>query len=216
MKKYILFFTICILSLFLVSCQDKEKNTKVNEIDRILTQKYNISDLNNYFEGKNANELVFTGSSQNLHFNDVNQHFPIEVIRPEGYSVYAVDQGGYYYVFWSKLHISNQNLVEDNPFVYFTAYLPSSKEAGAFDSLKAGVSTADDVALIDPSVELTFLMSSGIYSYSFLNKDSVMQIEYTYSGEFKSRSDLIVKNKTVLAREIAPSRFASILLKDLP
>lgn len=227
-------FIVSIISLLFSACESEEIKMHTTKalfsefvsndaagLTDTLTKAYDIEELNNFFSDYSENEHIGFQNNNNLlalTINMVNQRFPIEILRSNGYSVYKVKSGGYFYVFWLNPFNSNSESTQsiDEPIVYFTAYLPSSKEASDFDSLKAGVSTADDVALIDPSVELTFLMSSGIYSYSFLNKDSVMQIEYTYSGEFKSRSDLIVKNKTVLARETAPSRFASILLKDLP
>lgn len=227
-------FIVSIISLLFSACESEESKMPITKaffpefvsndatgLTDTLTKAYDIEELNNFFGDYSENEHIGFQNNNNLStltINMVNQRFPIEILRSNGYSVYKVKSGGYFYVFWINPFNSNSESTQsiDEPIVYFTAYLPSSKEASAFDSLKTGVSTADDVALIDPSFELTFLMSSGIYSYSFLNKDSVMQIEYTYSGEFKSRSDLIVKNKTVLAREIAPSRFASILLKDLP
>lgn len=46
---------------------------------------------------------------------------------------------------------------------YFTAYISSSVGQEAFDSLEKGISTAQDVKAIDPSFELSFLISNGIY-----------------------------------------------------
>jgi len=43
--------------------------------------------------------------------------------------------------------------------VYFTAYFTLLKNASEFDSIKEGISTAEDVSLIDPSFELNFTMS---------------------------------------------------------
>lgn len=223
MKKhvYIMIIVGIFLSvLFLTSCADKGDNSEMNEIltlDSVLTKEYDLSNLKNYFEGRNANEIAaFGGESQNLHFNDVNNCFPVEVIRPEGYSVYAVSQGGYYYVFWSKFNTNYDNLINDNAFVYFTAYLPSSKDLSAFESLKVGVSTAEDVKAIDSSFELSFLMSSGIFSYSFLNDENILEIEYAVQKECNEYDDLIVKKITVIPRKSAPSRYSSILSKDLP
>ena len=227
-------FIVSIISLLFSACESEESKMPITKaffpefvsndatgLTDTLTKAYNIEELKKFFGDYSENEHIGFQNNNNLSsltINMVHQRFPIEILRSNGYSVYKVKSGGYFYVFWINSFNSDSKSTQsiDEPIVYFTAYLPSSKEASDFDSLKAGVSTADDVALIDPSFELTFLMSSGIYSYSFLNKDSVMQIEYTYSGDFKSRRDLIVKNKTVLARETAPSRFASILVKDLP
>lgn len=223
MKKYIcilVLISICVSTVLLVSCRSKGSNNEMNEIltlESVLTKEYDISEIRSYFEDKNANEPTnFDGTSQNLHFNDVNQHFPVEVIRPGGYTVYAISQGGYYYVFWSEFHTTDDNLVNDNSFVYFTAYLPSLKELSVFESLKVGISTAEDVKAIDSSFELSFLMSSGIFSYSFLNDESILEIEYDVEKELEEYDDLIVKKITVISRSTAPSRYSSILTIDLP
>lgn len=223
MKKYIctvIIVEICISMLLLISCADKGSSSSMNEIltlDRILTKKYNLIELRNYFEGKNANEPAYcNGTSQNLQFNDVNRYFPVEAIRPGGYSVYAVNQGGYYYVFWSTPNITNNNFAHD-AFVYFSAYIPSSMDLNDFSSLKLGISTAKDVMAIDSSFELSFLMSSGIFSYSFLNDQSVLEIEYyEVQDKIDGYDDLVVKEITVIPRSTAPSRYSSILSMDLP
>lgn len=223
MKKFInvmIIVEICVSILFLTSCNIIGDNNEMNKnaaMDSSLTKKYDLSDLKSYFYGKNANEpAVFRGASQTLKFNDVNKHFPVEVVRPGGYSVYAVNQGGYYYVFWSKDQINEDNIVKENPFVYFSAYLPSSKDLSEFESLKEGISTAKDVEKIDPSFELSFLMSSGVFSYSFLNDDSILEIKYDVLEECDGYDDLIVKEITVISRNIAPSGYSAILSKDLP
>ncbi len=219
MKKYICIFVIaaiCASMMFLVSCDSKEENADMEEINKIITNMYDISELIDYFDGNNANESVINGMSQNLSFNDVNQFFPIEVIRPNGYSVYSVKQGGYFYVFWSKAYISNSDVIKSDLFVYFTAYLPSTKDLSIFDSLKVGISTAEDVKMIDPSFELMFLRSSGIFSYSFLNDEDLLEIEYISEDEVDGYDDLIVKEIKVISRKDAPSRYSSILSMDLP
>lgn len=217
MKKCIgIINTMCILMLILVACNSKEDKADINELDTILTKKYDISELMDYFGGRNGNESVFSNRLQPLDFNDVNQHFPIEVVRPEGYSVYAVNQGGYFYVFWST-HLENGNNRADyNPFVYFSAYLSAPKELLMFESLKAGTSTAKEVKAIDPAFELQFMMSSGLFSYSILNEKSALQIEYVSTSEFEEYDDLIVKNVKVISRGKAPAEYSSILAQDFP
>ena len=116
----------------------------------------------------------------------------------------------------SKAYISNSDVIKSDLFVYFTAYLPSTKDLSIFDSLKVGISTAEDVKMIDPSFELMFLRSSGIFSYSFLNDEDLLEIEYISEDEVDGYDDLIVKEIKVISRKDAPSRYSSILSMDLP
>lgn len=186
-------------------------------MDDVLTKKYKLSKLKSFFEKSNTNENIGFGiQTSNLSINEVHKQFPIEIIRTSGYSVYKVDEGGYFYVFWVKPLSTDSNEINNEPLVYFTTFLSKTLEDNMFDSLKIGESTAQDVYLIDPSFELSFLNSNSIYSYSFLNTDFIMQINYKHQGEFDDYSDLIVENKSVISRNTAPSRFSSILQKDLP
>lgn len=216
--------------LFFTACERKESEVDMSEtffqefiaddsknLDDVLTKKYKLSELKSFFEKSNTNENIgFNVKTSNLSINEVHRQFPIEIIRTSGYSVYKVDEGGYFYVFWVKPLSTDLNEFNNEPLVYFTTFLSETLEDNMFDSLKIGESTAQDVYLIDPSFELSFLNSNSIYSYSFLNTDAVMQISYKYQGEFDCYSDLVVENKSVISRSAAPSRFSSILQKDLP
>lgn len=233
MRKHVyILFSVSILSIlfFSVLCGKKESKSDMNEkfykefkaddsqpLENVLTRDYELSELRAYFEGSNVNENIGFGiSNQSLTFTEVNQHYPIEVIRTGGYSVYNVSQGGYFYVFWAQPLIMDESLQNDEPSVYFTAYILSSIKQEKFNSLKKESSTAQDVKKIDPFFELSFLISNGIYSYSFLDDNTVMEIEYTSKGEFDNYEDLIIKNMETIARSDAPSRFCSILSKDIP
>lgn len=218
------------LLLFVTSCERKTDQVNISEpffqefiaddfkvLDEVLTTEYAIDDLKCFFEKHNTNESIgFNVDMSSLTITKVHQYFPIEIIRTNGYSVYKVREGGYFYVFWVKPFCINSDITDSEPSVYFSAYLSASLEESIFDSLKMDVSTAYDVSLLDPSFELSFLSSSGICSYSYLNKDSVMRIIYTYHESFSDRNTLICKSKDVIARDKAPSRYSSILLKDLP
>lgn len=183
------------------------------DLDTALTAQYDIDDLRAFFNHSNINE----GNALNsLSYNDVNQEFPIEVTRAKGYSVYSVKQGGYFYVFWVGSYPDYPDLENYEPSVYFTAYLSSSRSSDLFDSLKAGESCAEDVRTIDPYVELNFLLSSGTFSYSYLNDEMLFQIEYARQGEPNRNGDLIIKEMEVIPREFSFSRYSTILPKDLP
>lgn len=220
--------------VFFISCDSKESETNMSNIffdkyvtdnsgnlENILTKEYDINELSSFFEGSNANEnMVFDATI--LSFSEVNQYFPVEVIRTGGYSVYKVKQGGYFYVFWVDTFTDYVNQSPNEPSVYFSAYLESELSPSVFDSLTSGVSTAEDVKKIDSYFELSFLSSNGIFSYSYLNNDTVMQIEYVYQGEASGYDDLIVyddlvvKEKIIVPRTSVPSRYSTILSSDIP
>ena len=100
--------------------------------------------------------------------------------------------------------------------MYFSAYLISDISPDLFDSVTPGISTAEDIRKIDPSFELSFLNSNGTFSYSYLNDGSVLQIEYAPQGNVDGYDDLIVKEKMIVARTSAPTRYSALLSGDLP
>ena len=200
-------------------------------LTEILTKTYELKELKSFFGEIPPNENLMYGlphNKSNLSINDVNEKFPIECLRLNHYVVYKVNEGGYFYVFWSlfiddtvkKEEAEHSIEYVNNASVYFTAYLsPSSfKKEKDFDSIREGVSTAEDVSRIDPAFELSFLMSSGIRSYSLLENGSVMEIWYENSDKIESREDLLVKSKNILPKEngSSVSKLASIFPKDLP
>lgn len=183
------------------------------DLDTALTTQYDIDDLLAFFDSSNSNE----GNALNsLSYSDVTQKFPIEVTRANGYSVYRVRQGGYFYVFWVGSYPDYPDLTRYEPNVFFTAYLSSSRSSDLFDSLKAGESCAEDVRAIDPYVELNFLLSSGTFSYSYLNDETLFQIEYARQGESKESGNLMIEEMEIVSRDSSLSRFGTILSKDLP
>lgn len=192
----------------------------------ILTKTYELQELKDALGQTPPNETLAYGKSDNtigLTISNINEKFPIECLRKNGYSVYKISTGGYFYVFWMKSFNpfpEDKSNFEPDATVYFTAYLsPSSlRKATDFVSIKEGVSTAEDVSQIDPAFELSFLMSSGIRSYSLLVDGSIMEIWYENNGQIESRKDLVVKSKNVLSKgsSLAASKLANILSKDLP
>ena len=181
-----------------------------------LTKEYDLCELRCFFEGNHSNENIGFGlSTSTLTFDNVNNEYPIEIIRSHGYSIYKVSQGGYFYVFWTKPLSSNISSMNVEPSVYFSAYLFSNRSEALFDSITPQISTAEDVKQIDPYFELSFLISSGIFSYSYLNDDIILQIEYEWQENINEYHDLIVKEKKVVSRSSAMSRFSTIFPSDL-
>jgi hypothetical protein len=235
-NKHIAFLVLAATALlFLIACKNEEKD-KLNVTEEfvqgfiaddsksladILTKTYELQELYDYFGKIPPNEaLVYglSGDKSKLSIHSVNERFPIECLRRSGYSVYKVSGGGYYYVFWIKpfnpFPAAESKAVD--AFVYFTAYLSALRSADDFDSIAEGASTAYDVAQIDSAFELSFLMSSGIRSYSILEDGLVLEIWYENNRKIESRSDLIVKSKNILSKDEASAAIlTSILSKDL-
>lgn len=225
-----LWIVICIVLLLFPSCgSKKEESSMDNEffngyvmddmkpLESTLTKEYDLNELRTFFKGSNANESIGFGSSgSELMFGEVNHRYPVEILRTGGYSVYKVSQGGYFYVFWITPFTEGANQSRGEPSVYFSAYLSSDISPALFDSLTPGVSTAADVRKMDPSFELSFLTSNGIFSYSYIDDKTVLQIEYAHQGNIDGYDDLIVKEKQIVARASAPTRYSSLLSGDLP
>lgn len=200
----------------------------INSLENILTKTYERQQLESFFGKLPPNERCKYESLENIGIDIKYTHeiFPIQCLRMKSetccYSVYEVSEGGYYYVFWAESLKSLSNMGSDrssNRYMpYFTAYISDLKSERDFDCLKEGISTAEDVSLIDPALELSFLISSGICSYSLLESGAVMEIEYENNECIKSRKDLIVKNKNIISKAEAQtvSYIASISVKDLP
>lgn len=189
----------------------------VKSLESSLTKEYDLNELRSFFKDSNANENACFGSTTStLMFSDVNDKYPVEILRTGGYSVYRVSQGGYFYVFWVNSFDTETNQSNGELSVYFTAYLSSDISPDLFDSLTLGTSTAEDVKRIDPSFELSFLNSSGIFSYSYINDETILQIEYEHQGNIDGYDDLIVKEKTIVARDSVPSRYSALLSSDIP
>ena len=116
-----------------------------------------------------------------------------------------------YYIFWTAP--VNKSI---EPSVSFAAYLAGNRDSSLFDGLTNGVHTAQDVEAIDPSFELQYLMSSGIYSYSFLDEETLIQIKYKRDPQVSDYHSLLIENITLIKRNLAPSNYRMILSDDLP
>lgn len=191
-----------------------------SHLDNLLTQEYDISVLNAFFEGRNTSERIAGISSKSaLTFADINANFPIEVIRlgdelSYDYSVFRVTQGGYYYVFWAA-PAANDYTVEELT-VHFSTYIPANHEHFDLHDLVLGKSTAMDVKKLDPYFELCIFASSGFYSYSYWTNNLVLEICYASTDDGVSYENLHVLSWRIVPRETAPSVYRMITPLDLP
>lgn len=225
---------VALVALSLTACQkgaemnlsDDSGNVVTGDsepLSNILTREYSVQELRDFFGEVSLNESSVFGTEPDhlaLTMADVNEKYPIECLRKNGYSVYKVKEGGYFYVFWVNTFdpLSEQGIKAENDSAvpYFTAYLSSLKSASDFDAIKEGVSTAADVAKIDPAFELEFILSNETVSYSLLGNGFIMEVCYRYDGNLNSRNDLIVKSMQIVSKDDCASRLAAILEMDLP
>ena len=198
-----------------------------SDLEDCLTKEYDLNELKDFFDGRNFNESYLGTNKKKLRFSEVDSKFPVEVVRTSGYTVYKVSQGGYFYVFWEKrvpleaaLDVKQEDfeLIQTTiePLVYFSSYIPSVKTSTSFDSIQIGVSTARDVEKIDPAFELNFHRSSGRFSYSHLNENMLLEIEYEVEGRLESYEDLVVKNMKIVKKKPNIGAYSCVLFKDLP
>lgn len=227
----ILFIVICVCSIMIYFLKPHEKETTEEykraifyndyiaddfpDLDEVLTKEYDLKELQEFFESRSSiDQYILNQGNSVLKINEVNEKYPIEIIRTGNYSVYKVKQGGYFYVFW--LLTTDLEANENEPSVSFTAYIPLKKDKEAFKKIKKGLSIKD-VELIDPSFELNILLSHAIYSYSILSDDTLVEIQYSSrNGDFKY-DNLIVEQVLFVPRtsETYSYGFSQILSKDL-
>lgn len=193
-------------------------------LDDVLTDTYSLADLEDFFQiplSQDYAALDNVGRTKKLSWNEVNSSFPIQCLRynnNQHYSVYKVNEGGYYYVFWSVPLVNETPAetptAEDMIKVYATLYLDRLPSVKSFNSIKKNRSTANDILLIDPHMEMNF-MTSLISSYSRLDDGHIVIVYYKYQN-LNSLNDLIVQEIYVCDENSVTARGAAVLLEDLP
>ena len=190
------------------------------DLGDIIFTSYDIVELDAYFLYVNSLRYDYTKTEEETphHYtiDDVNKQFPIECLRSNGnalYSVYKVEQGGYYYVFWS-----NATSIEDNTvslIANFVTYISEQKEYEDFSEIVVGVSTANDVKSIDRYFEFVDFMSHSTLSYSLTPK-GLVEIKYDINTDADSLDSYVVSSVNVVNRDSTVSCIAYILDKDIP
>ena len=187
--------------------------TDSEALEDIIHTEYHLDNLVSFFGLGSSYKLVNSSEERKrLTISIVNNLFPIEIIRSNKYSVYKVIEGGLFFVFWA-IPIN----VKEEPIVDFTAYISDKKDPSLFDKLIVGVNSAYDVRNIDPNSEMQLRLSRGIYSYSYVDKETLVEIMYcTNSEKADDLNHYIISRISVVRRENAPSYYRLILSKDLP
>lgn len=206
-----------------------------SDLASCLTTEYSLAELEAWFPKYNRQETMALHpellASQRPTFEEVNERFPVECLRSnplagmEFYSVYRVKEGGLYYVFWGNFPLPYARddytppEVVTGADVFFSVYMRECPKLEAFSSITPGVSTAEDVAAIDPSLELRFIRAAGPYSCSLLDDGKVLVVYYRQrkaEETWTSRQDMIVSEMALKEPLDTAFNIAGILEKDLP
>ena len=216
--------TLCIILAFVFllvvfsGCQTEKKETRLSTFD--FQNEYSITELKDFFGELPPNEqLQYSDYTVGyITQEETLVKFPAEYSGTLGdwtgttphFVVYKVKEGGYYYVFFNI-----GGVTPEETYAGFTARLAKVCKKSDFNLIKAGKSTAVDVAKIDPAMEMTFMMSSGIYSMSLLEDGNIFVVKYKHvDKEDISRNDYVVE-KTFVDEDFAGC-WACISPEDLP
>lgn len=191
---------------------------KFPSLTSLLTAQYSLSELEDFFLEKEKSSATPCIQTKNWSRSEVANRFPIGADRPEGYTVYRVAEGGYYYVFWRDwdgYDLIFPDSAEEEPAVQTRLYLrkTSSEE---FSSIKENVITAADVQKIDPYGDF-FLSSSGeLSSTHFLDQNHIIRFLYTSEKISSLAQDYTTTYMRKVSAPFTASRINAIRKYDLP
>ena len=241
MKKMVLFL---MLSLLLCACAAPEQaQTELPTVteEKVVfceeapeqAQTYALEQFYSFFPYSSSVENNWCGAVDNLdeyNYPDVAKAFPGGLLRKYeygpgkycNYSVYNVQEGGRFYVFWDTVRGAVEPAYKEALPEMWSAtmlYVPALKSYSDFESLENGVSTGADVTAIDPGGQFVFTLDRGIPSWHLLEDGSMLEILYTMPedcGCNYARDKLIVSSKELIAAEDAWCALAHIDPEDLP
>ena len=195
--------------------------SSVETLEDLLTESYSITQLYAYFGPYcTTAENDWSGAIDNkdvYEYANITKAFPHGCLRSyrmpardysRNYLVYKVAEGGYFYVDFGESSESNPFL-SDIPEVKkrsasLLLYVPEKPALTEkdFDKLESGVSTAEDVAKMDPSAEFCHSMNWRAVSWHMLRDGSIVEVMYSRTDEYYEshlRSELYVESVEVLS-----------------
>ena len=196
-------------------------------IRELLTKTYRLDELESFFQQYfSVRDYISDGTKKpTLMFDELDVVFPVEMLRSPLYSVYLVEEGGLFYVFWStpywlkEIPQSDDNCPRHKKLaVEITAYIPNYDRKLDFKSVRQGSGTAEEIIRIDPYFDINFLFSSGARTYHYINSEEIMVIFYHEEQELDSYSKMIVREKRRISRQdpSPESSYSLIFPEDLP
>lgn len=228
MRNIIKILILFIIAISLIGCEkkmDEEYRTMQYEVDilnneyslyidndvstEIMKNSYKLSKLNEYFECyysyKGFNKDF---ESKTLEISEINNAYPLEIIRINKniiYTLYKVNEGGLFYVFFTLTD-------EDEIVIKDCVYIDELKMIDDFNTLENEHSTIDDVINISTATELKLNLSRGIFSYTLLKNNEILEIEYKEVDYLGIKTLLVIDKKIV---KNAPTDLQYIYAKDL-
>lgn len=204
-------------------------------LEELLLTSYSIEDLQAYFgpyctTAENSWANIVTDLSV-YNYCNVIKTFSNGCLRAFAneenssiyvYSVFKVEEGGYFYVIWGGYLKEDESSIDQKWInelsACFMLYVTSLKSISDFDSIEIGVSTAEDVVMIDPAAQFHFGMGRGLPSWHLLEDGSVLEILYSRDKfyETHSRGDLLVESIEIVERKTTGCCLAYINPDDLP
>ncbi len=188
-------------------------------IEELLTQKYALSSLEEFFGVDTLQGSGFIENTDALYLSwaEVDLSFPVQCIRHNRnvhYSVYDVTEGGRYFVFW-MVPFADAPVQIEGVTAIASVYINKLSSKQMFADLKRGISTAQDVRMLDQSMELDFFSSLSTPSYSLLNNGQILKVTYSFD-KLDSYDDLIVEDMKVCKKGEVSSKLSTIFDFDLP
>ena len=158
-------------------------------LEEALTVAYPLAELEAFFRPQENNMRP----GEVVPFAEIQERFPIEVFRSPGYSVYKVEEGGYFYVDWNwdAFACGGEGphfYEEEEPRVFFCAYINGNRDPGELEALMENkmerppdwdASSYLDVLTIDPYAEM-LCKNGNFYDYTvtYLNPEELLVLYY--------------------------------------
>lgn len=221
MKKLAIFAVLLIFISF-TACNGESSMDDLNVWDKInnapieSSKTYSIEFLCGYFGVENK---YISSPNRSISISELNEHLPLDFMRKinvDGqilyYAVYPVTEGGTWYVTFSiPIHEKSQSSAMVYKCVYVNPALFSSIEC--LSEIIPGQSTLENVQLCAPMTYTITTASSGIFSYSLIDENTVALVKYVCNTH--SLTDMIVSSIDFIPRNKAACIYGYSLHDDI-
>ena len=195
-------------------------------LEEALTVAYPLAELEAFFRPQENNMRP----GEAVPFAEIQERFPIEVFRSPGYSVYKVEEGGYFYVDWSW---EPKEYEGEEPQVFFCAYINGNRDPAELEVLLANKwwreppnledSNYLHVLAIDPYAEMRPDLGMNDYTVTYLNPNELLICYYQFAEieggyEFSKETGVhFLSSVEIMSRDInyLGTIYARILPQDL-